>query len=247
MLQATTLIGLILVISVYGISVIGARKYEVITTIAMLRKREILGLVLCIAVLFLGILMQVSRCTMSTAGGIITSSIGNLTGILFAADDSIASLAVLLVTIIPAYMFQVFTISKIVTRLNIPYAQLFFYMAIYALNMGLYSHMKFSAGDAIMYLLFSAFIYYFIMFMSTIRGKKEYIYILSFIGLFCILLFLEKNINWSMIVLSILVMVESIIMAFYLGKSVILRRTLRKVGTITLLCVFVWINANIGI
>lgn len=246
MLYATTLIVLFLVMCVYGISVIGIKKYEVITTIIMLRKKEILGLVLCLGILFLGILMQVSRCPMTAEGGLVTSVIGGVVDTLFDKNVSITSLVVLLVTIIPAYIFQVFTVSKIVDKLNIPYAQLFFYMIIYAVNIGLYSKMVFSAGEAVIYLLFSAFLYYLVMIMNRVRGKKDYAYILGFVLLFIVLLFFENSVNWSIMLLSIITMIESVFFAWYLGKSIILRKTLRRVGAIILLLVFTWANVLIG-
>lgn len=243
MLQATTLIGLFLVMCVYGISLIGIRRYEIITTIKMLRKKEILGLVLCIGMVFLGILMQASRYSMEMDGGLITSSIVNVASLFFVDNTSITTLAVLLVTIIPAYMFQVFAILKIVARLKISYAQIFFYVVIYALNIGLYSKMVFSAGQAVIYLLFSAFLYYLIMILSKVRGKKDYMYILGYIGLLFILICFEKSIDLPIIMLSMLTIVESVVMALYLGKSIILRRTLRKVGVLVLLLGFVWVNS----
>lgn len=245
MLQATTLIGLFLVMCVYGISLIGIRRYEIITTIKMLRKKEILGLGLCIGMVFLGILMQASRHSMEMDGGLITSSIVNVAGLFFVDNASITTLAVLLVTIIPAYMFQVFAISKIVARLKISYAQIFFYMVIYALNIGLYSKMVFSAGQAVIYLLFSAFVYYLVMVFSKVRGKKDYVYLLGYIGLLFLLICFEKDINLSIIMLSMITIVECIVMALYLGKSIILRRTLRKVGVLVLLLGFVWVNSII--
>lgn len=243
MLQAATIIGLFLVMCVYGISVIGVKKYEVITTIAMLGKREILGFVLGVGVVFLGILMQTSRFSMETEGGLITSSIGVLANLFFAENISIISFAVLLVTIVPAYIFQVFAISKIVARMSIPYAKIFFYMVIYACNIGLYSKMVFSAGQAVIYFLFSTFLYYLVMVFSKVRGKKDYLYLLGFVGLLFVLILVEKGICLPMIILSVLTILEGIVMAWYLSKSIILRRTLRKVGVLVLLIGFTWLNS----
>lgn len=242
MFNVSAIIALLIITVIYGGCLLGVRRYQVIANIRKMRKLEILGVLFCFGIIFLGILMKISRTGVLLEGGIVTKGICNIGEVLFAGNTVVLSLVVLLVTMIPAYVFQLFMIFKFDEKINQLHTMLFYYAIIYAFNLNLYKGMSFTIGNAILYFLLSVLLYYIVQIVDLTKSKKDYLYLGSLGMLALALIILEGGISVSMLITTVITMLECVILSVYLGKSVILRPIFRRLGTILLIAIFMFVN-----
>lgn len=242
MLNVSAIIALLMIMVIYVGCVLGVRRYQVIAKIRTMRKMEFLGVLFCFCIIFFGILMKVSREGISLEGGIITEGICRVGDVLFAGNTDMLSLFVLIVTVVPAYVFQLFTIYKFDEKINSLHTMLFYYAVIYAFNLSLYKGMSFTVGNAILYFLLSVIIYYVMQVIDLPKGKKDYLFLGSLGMLAIVLVVLEGMVSIPMLITTVITLVECVILSWYLGKSVILRNVFRRLGTVLLIAMYIFIN-----
>ena len=92
------------------------------------------------------------------------------------------------------------------------------------------------------FLAVSALLYYGMELLEGVRGKKSILYFGWYVVGIILLIFLETPFQWQLFVVSAVAIVEGFILAVYRGKSIILRKTLRRIGTLFLFLVFEGFN-----
>ena len=217
---------------------------QFIVNLRKMRKLELLLVLFCFGIIFLGIMMKVSRVGLSLEGGIISNYIYGITDIMFVGNTEIISLAVLLVTIIPSYFLQLFLMFNFEEKINQIHTMMFYYAAIYACNISLYKEMSLTIGNAVLYLLMSLLLYCVVQGISIRLSKRGYFCIGVLAVIVLLVTWLEGMLPVTMLVVTGVTMLECVILSVYLGKSVILRKTLRRIGTILLFVLFTYINYN---
>lgn len=233
----------------YGLFLVGMKKYHIKDTIKRLTKKEKLVMAAGAGMLCLGLLMQAARMPSEALrgvnlpqGGVVTDSVDWITGILFAENITAMTLAVSVVILIPAVLYQVLFLEQLMMKCKIPYCQMYYFLMLYVFHAGLYRNLVATPGELLLLLVVSALLYYGMEVLGGTRSKKGILYLLCFLAGIGVLLVLEQPIHWQLYAVSGVAMAESVIMALFRGKSIILRKTLRKLGTLILFAGFVILN-----
>lgn len=233
----------------YGLLLVGMKKYHIKDTVKRLSKKEKLAMAAGVGLLCLGLLMQAARMPAEglrgvnlPQGGIVTGSVDWITGILFAENITAMTLAVSVIVLIPAVLYQVLFLEQFVVKCRIPYCQMYYFLMLYVFQAGLYRNLCVTPGELLLLLAVSALLYYGMEVLGGSRGKKGILYLLCFVAGIAVLAVLEQPVHWQLYAVCGIVMLESLVMALFRGKSIILRKTLRKLGTLILFAAFVALN-----
>ena len=237
---------LIIIAIIYGIILIGVKKYHMRDILKSWTKKEKLGTLDGIAILLLGIMMKISKTPLTVGNGIVSKSVYMITDTIFAGNATVISLIIAMCFFVPAIILQVLFAQKVTEMLNIPYCNPFFYILIFAFQAGIYNcWLEQTPDEAVLILIFSALLYFGICTLDKIRSKKIYAYILLYLVLWIIMFVVEENKVWIIYVVSIISIFETVICAWFRGKTIIFRKILRWLGTILLFCLFIAINFEI--
>lgn len=240
------ILSLAAILLLYGIILIGIKKYNMRDILNSWTKKEKLGVLVGILMLCLGMVIKISYCPLMVGNGIVSKSIYMVTDVLFDNNETIISLIVIVAFYFPAIIFQVFFAQKITEKFKIPYCNPFFYIMLLTFQIGVYScWLTQTPEEAIIILIVSALLYFGICIFEGIIGKKSLLYILVYIVLWIVMVILEENKIWDIYIVSILFLIESICLAWFRGKTIIFRKTLRTLGTLMLFGIIVICNIEI--
>lgn len=226
----------------YGLLAIGIKKYRIKDTVKRLTKKEALAMAAGTGLLCLGILMQAARVPMETGGGVVSDSVYWAAGVCFAENATAFSFAIAVVVLIPAVLYQVLFLEQLVMKSRIPYCQMYYFLMLYVFDAGVYRNLSAGPGGLLLLLTVSALLYYGVRVIGGNGNKKDMIYLLCFAAGIGALLLLERPVHWQLYAAVVTVMAESMVMAVFRGYSVILRKTLRRLGTLLLFAIFIVLN-----
>lgn len=211
--------------------------------IKRLGKKEILGLFVGFAILVVGIAMQVSRIAIPKTEGLLSTAIWAVGDWALAENATMISFVVVGITVLPAVFFQVLSLVKLMLKLHMPYCQMVFHLLIYGVSLGFYRNAVISAGELVLFLLISLVCYFILRLLVNGCSKKKLLLLFGLVLVAGIVAVLEfPVVHWQIYAQCVLIAVESVIMAWYRGKSVLLRRTLRNGGSLVLLALFGLLN-----
>lgn len=226
----------------YCLLLVGVKKYHIKDMVKRMAKKEKVAMAAGVVLLCLGILMQIARQPLSESGGIVTDSINQAADWLFARNATASSLAVSIAVLVPAVLYQILFLEQIVRRCRIAYCQMYYFLILYVLNAGLYRNLFATTGGLLILLMVSALLYYG---MDAVRGKcrkKDILYLLCLVAGIMLLALLEHPDCWRLYAVCGITVVEGLLTAFLRAISNILRKTLRKFGTLLLFIGFTAIN-----
>lgn len=236
---------LILLFIIYIIIAMGVRKYHVTEMIKGWSRKEKVGILFCVLILMLGIFMQSSRVEEFMIQGDFSKSIYRITDVLFAGNITSTVIVTELITIVPAILFQLLFFEKVITKVKIPCGERYFYLFIYATSASLYRSMDRSIGELVVYLLISVILFYGIQIFLYSGGKKGYLYLGGIIVITILLAYVEYPLNFAIYVNSVLVLLECLVLSYLRKKTVILRKTLRRLSTLIVLVACIILNYNV--
>lgn len=234
---------LIIIAIIYGIILIGVKEYHMRDILKSWTKKEKLGTLVGIAILLLGIMMKISKTPLTVGNGIVSKSVYMITDTIFAGNATVISLIIAMCFFVPAIILQVLFAQKVTEMLNIPYCNPFFYILIFAFQAGIYNcWLEQTPDEAVLILIFSALLYFGICTLDKIRSKKIYAYILLYLVLWIIIFVVEENKVWSIYFISIISIFETIIFAWFRGKTIIFRKGIRMLGAFLLFMAITYVN-----
>lgn len=226
----------------YGLLAIGIKKYRIKDTVKRLTKKEMLAMAAGIGLLCLGILLQSARVPMEMGSGVVSDSVYWAAGVCFAGNATAVSFAIAVVVLAPAVLYQVLFLEQLVMKSRIPYCQMYYFLMLYVFAAGLYRNLSAGPGELLLLLTVSALLYYGVRVIGGNGNKKDMIYLLCFAAGIVALSLLERPLHWQLYAVCGIVMLESLVMALFRGYSVILRKTLRRLGTLLLFVFFIGLN-----
>lgn len=226
----------------YGLLAAGMKKYHIKDTFKRLTKKEKLTLAAGACILCLGILMQTARVPLAAEGGVVTDSVYWLAGLLMAENVTAMSLAAAVVILVPAVLYQVLFLEQLVIKCRLPYCPMGYYLVLYAFHAGLYRNLAVTPGELLLLLAVSALLYYGLEVLGGSRGKKGILYLACYAAGIAALIVLEQPFHWQLYAISGITMAEGLIMAAFRGKAIILRKTLRRLGTLFLFVLLIAVN-----
>lgn len=229
----------------YGLLAIGLKKYRVKDTVKRLTKKELLVMAAGIGLLCLGILMQAARSPMERGGGPVSDSVYWVADAFFAGNGAAVSFAVAVVILIPAVLFQVLFLEQLVMKCRLPYCQMYYFLLLYVADAGLYRNLQAGSGSLLLLLAASALLYYGLRVVTARGKKKEFVFLMCFAAAAIALAVLECPVEWRLYAAALTVMAESLVMALFRGYSIILRKTLRRLGTLLLFVIFIALNYHL--
>ncbi len=230
------------ILVLYGLIAIGLWKCHIKDFIKQWGKKEKIGILMAFGLLIAGLIILISRTPLSNAGGQVSKSIWNIGNYVMAHNAAMISLVTAAVTVLPAVLLQVLLLEQLVTKLKLPYCQLYYYLFIYAFSLGFYYRVSLKAGELLLLLTVMSLLYYGYMMLSAKPTVKVLFFLMCLFFGAVILIITESPIQWQIYAQSIIIMLEGIIMAWYRGKSCILRKTLRKASTLVLFILFILLN-----
>lgn len=226
----------------YCLLLLGIKKYHIKDTIKRLTKKEKMLMAAGVGLLCLGILMQIARISLADKCGIVTDSIYWVTDWLFARNATAASMAISVAVLVPAVLYQILFLERVVMRCRIAYCQMYYFLLLYVLNAGLYRNLSVTPGELLLLLVVSALLYYGMEALKDRCGKKDILYLLCLVIGIAVLVLLEQPEHWQLYAVCGITAAESLMMAFFRAVSNILRKTLRKLGTLILFVGFIVFN-----
>lgn len=230
------------ILILFALLAIGIKKYHVMDVYRRLTKKDKVIMIAGAGLLLLGILMQTARTEMAAGDGIVSGSVHWLADILFARNSTATSFAVTAVLLVPAVLYQVLFLEQLVMKLRISYCQIYYYMILYALNLGIYRNLDISPAELVIFLAVSAFLYYATQVMNNGWGKKGLLYLACFVVGVVLVSLLELPIHWKIYMACLVVMLEGILLAVIRAKIIIFRKTLRRLGVLLVLVLCILMN-----
>lgn len=218
--------------ALYCLLMAGVRKYHIKDTVKRLAKKEKIMMAVGTGLLCAGILIQIARVPLAENGGVVTDSIYWLTDWLFARNVTAASLAVTVVILVPAVLYQTLFLEHLVVKCRIPYCQMYYFLMIYVFHTGMYRNLNITPGELLILLAVSALLYYGMEIWGGRCDKRSIVYFACLVIFIMVLAVVERPVHWQVYAISGITIAEGMILALFRGVSVILRKTLRKLGTL---------------
>lgn len=226
----------------YGLLAAGMKKYHIKDTVKRLTKKEKLMLAAGVCFLCLGILMQTARVPLATGAGVVTGNVYWLADLLMAENVTAVSLAVTVAILVPAVLYQVLFLERLLVKCRFSYCSMGYFLLLYAFHAGMYRNLAVTPGELLLLLAASALLYYGLEVLGGTRGKKGILYLACYVIGIAALIVLEQPCHWQMYAISGITMAEGLLMAAFRGKAIILRKTLRRLGTLFLFLLLIAVN-----
>ena len=147
-----------------------------------------------------------------------------------------------MITIVPAIIYQALFIDELAGRMKIGQRQMQYSLILYAVSACLYRNLSMSFEELLVVLFVSALLYYAVLIVGGNRSKKGMLYLAILVLFIVLFTYFGWMLQWKIYVVSLLLMLESLVMVWYRSKSIILRRTLRKLGTLLLVAIVAVVN-----
>lgn len=242
-IQMVITIAIVMGLSLYTLR--GIRKYNVTSFVKLFSKKEVAFTLMGFFLLFLVVIFGTARVTLVNGKGIISECFNWGIEKLFNGEAVLANFFFFFFIIAISVFYQSMIMSKVATKLKVPYMRFFFFVFMYVINPALILSLKNLTSSHLIMMFIIIWAYSVLYILKAKCGKLEIIVNIAVFSCVVALLVLEKKFDLEVACVYLLTSIESLLLAFYQGKAIILRKIFKHLGTLILMIGFMVLNYSL--